>query len=280
MMVSRSLLGLSLYLSLVSGAGVPLHAQSRTALQLPPLADQVQPQRAEAAPPPALAPAPPPPMPLDFDVAIQKAADDLLSKARLDDSVEEVNLVIDPLIDGVTGAQSSATHLEERRIIELVKSRYPRFRVVPFSSESILLKQPLVLIGTFTPINNDGDATGPRDAYRICLALADLGRQTIVSKGSARALPEGVDPTPDSFFKDSPGYARDPATEAYVKSCQEKRIGDSFDQAYAEGILAATQCEMPADRILSAEVRLHKYFVDHRDFRRRRHVASLDGPAQ
>src|SRR5438477_13021776 len=100
MMVARSLLGLSLGLSLASGTGVPLHAQSRTALQLPPLADQVQPQRAEAAPPPSMAPAPPPPMPLDFDVAIQKAADDLLSKAKLEDSVEEVNLVIDPLIDG------------------------------------------------------------------------------------------------------------------------------------------------------------------------------------
>jgi outer membrane protein OmpA-like peptidoglycan-associated protein len=241
MMVARSLLGLSLYLSLVSSAGVPVHAQTRTALQLPPLADQGQAQaqaRAEAVPPPALTPAPP--TPLELELAIQKAADDLLSRAALDDTAEEVNLVIDPLIDGVTGAQSSATHLEERRIIELVKNRYPRFHVVPFSPESILLKQPLVLIGTFTPINNDGDASGPRDAYRICLALADLGKQTIVSKGSARALPEGVDPTPDGFFKESPGYAKDPATEAYVKSCQEKRVGDSFDQAYSEGILAAS----------------------------------------
>jgi outer membrane protein OmpA-like peptidoglycan-associated protein len=238
MMVARSLLGLSVYL-VVSSAGVPLHAQSRTALQLPPLADSIQP-RAEATPAPAMTPAAPRPTPLDFELAIQKAADDLLSKAQLDDSVEQVNLVIDPLIDGVTGAQSSATHLEERRIVELVRSRYPRFRVVPFSAESILLKQPLVLIGTFTAINNDGDANGPRDAYRICLALADLGKHVIVSKGSARALPEGVDPTPDSFFKDSPGYARDPATEAYVKSCQEKKLGESFDEAYSEGILAAT----------------------------------------
>jgi outer membrane protein OmpA-like peptidoglycan-associated protein len=235
MIVARSLLGLSLYLSFISSAGVPLHAQSRTALQLPPLAE---PQRAEALPAPAPAPAPPP-APLAFEAAIQKAADALFSKAQIDDASDQISLVIDPLIDGITGAQSNATHLEEKRIVDLIKSRYPRFHVLPFTADSIL-KQPLVLIGTFTAINNDGDATGPRDAYRICLALADLRSQMIVSKTAARALPEGVDPTPDSFFKDSPGYARDAATEAYVKSCQDKKIGDTVEETYDEGILAAT----------------------------------------
>src|SRR5262245_52173074 len=125
MIVARGMLRLSLCIVLISSAAVPLHAQTRTALQLPPL-DGAAPvaQRAEATPAPAVVPAPPPPMPVEFEAAIQKAADDLLSKAKLDDSVEEVNIVIDPLIDGVTGAQSSATHLEEHRIIELVKNRY------------------------------------------------------------------------------------------------------------------------------------------------------------
>jgi outer membrane protein OmpA-like peptidoglycan-associated protein len=236
-MVARSLLGLSLYLSLISSAGVPLHAESLIALQLPPIEDPapVQ-QRAEAVPTPPVAP---PPTPLAFEAALQKAADALFSQAQLDDASDQINLVIDPLIDGVTGAQSNATHLEEKRIVELVKSRYPRYRVLPFSADSVL-KQPLVLIGTFTAINNDGAAMGPRDAYRICLALADTQNQRIVSKGSARALPEGVDPTPDSFFKDSPGYARDAATEAYVKTCQQTKIGDAVDQTYNEGLLAAT----------------------------------------
>ena len=44
---------------------------------------------------------------------------------------------------------------------------------MPFTSEAID-KQPVVLIGTFTAINNAGVAGGPRDVYRICLALADL----------------------------------------------------------------------------------------------------------
>lgn len=230
MFAARSLLGLSLGLSLIAGAGVPLHAQSRLTLQLPP-------PLVQAAQDPAPVPAPQPPTPIAFDAALQKAANDLLSRPDLDP--DRIDIVIDPLIDGVTGAQSSATHLEERRIVELIRSRYPRFRILPFTVDTIV-RQPLVLVGTFTAINNDGDAMGPRNSYRICLALADLQNRTIVSKGAARALPEGVDPTPDTFFRDSPGYAKDPATESYVRTCQEKKVGDAMDEAYADGILSAT----------------------------------------
>src|SRR5246127_1061038 len=89
-----------------------------------------------AAPPPAAAP-PPPPTPVAFDAALLKAANDLFSKANLEGAPDKVTLVIDPLIDGVTGAQSSATHLEEKGVIELVKSTYPRFQVARFSAETV-----------------------------------------------------------------------------------------------------------------------------------------------
>jgi outer membrane protein OmpA-like peptidoglycan-associated protein len=191
-----------------------------------------------AAPPPAAAP-PPPPTPVAFDAALLKAANDLFSKANLEGAPDKVTLVIDPLIDGVTGAQSSATHLEEKRVIELVKSTYPRFQVARFSSESVA-KSPIVLIGTFTAINNAGVAGGARDAYRICLALADLKSKTIISKGVARALPEGIDPTPAAFFADSPVFAKDISTDAYIKSCQGSKVGDTIDQAYADRILVAS----------------------------------------
>ena len=203
--------------------------------------------QSQAAPPPASAPAtappaaaaPPPPTPIAFDAALLKAANDLLSKAKLDGAPDKVTLVIDPLIDGVTGAQSNATHLEEKRVVELVKSNYPRFQVARFSSDSIA-KSPIVLIGTFTAVNNAGAAAGPRDAYRICLALADLRTKTIISKGVARALPDGIDPTPVAFFADSPVFAKDASTDAYVKSCQGTKVGDSIDQAYADRILVAS----------------------------------------
>src|SRR5215468_1686413 len=183
--------------------------------------------------------APPPPTPVAFDAALLKAANDLLSKANLEGAPDKVTLVIDPLIDGVTGAQSSATRLEERRVIELIKSSYPRFQVARFSSEAVA-KSPIVLIGTFTAINNAGVAGGALDAYRICLALADLKTKTIISKGVARALPEGIDPTPTAFFADSPIFVKDASIDSYIKSCQGTKVGDTIDQAYADRILVAS----------------------------------------
>ena len=191
-----------------------------------------------AAPPPAAA-APPPPTPVDFDKALLKAAIDLFSKAKLDPALDKVTLVIDPLIDGVTGSQSVATHLEEKRVIALVKNNYPRFQVARFSADT-LAKAPIVLIGTFTAVNNAGVASGPRDAYRICLALADLKTRTIISKGVARALPEGIDPTPAAFYADSPVFAKDAPTDSYVKSCQGTKVGDAIDQGYADRIVLAS----------------------------------------
>jgi outer membrane protein OmpA-like peptidoglycan-associated protein len=223
MNIARGFLGLSLCFLCGSVSG--LTAQAQIAAPVPP--------------PPAAASPPPPPTPVAFNDALLKAANDLFSKAKLDSAPDKVILVIDPLIDGVTGAQSNATHLEEKRVVELVKSNYPRFQVARFSSESVS-KSPVVLIGTFTAVNNAGVAGGARDAYRICLALADLKTKTIISKGVARALPEGIDPTPVAFFADSPVFAKDASIDAYIKSCQGTKVGDNIDQAYADRILVAS----------------------------------------
>jgi outer membrane protein OmpA-like peptidoglycan-associated protein len=197
-------------------------------------------QSGGSAQPPAAAAAPPaPPTPIAFDAALLKAANDLFSKANLSGAPDKMILVIDPLIDGVSGAQSKATHLEEARITELVKHSYPRFQVARFSSETVA-KAPVVLIGTFTAVNNAGAANGPKDAYRICLALADMRTKTIISKGVARALPEGIDPTPAAFFNDSPIFAKDASTDSYIKTCQGTKVGDNVDQAYADRIVVAS----------------------------------------
>jgi outer membrane protein OmpA-like peptidoglycan-associated protein len=221
MNIAGSFLGLSLFFLCAGVSGITAQAQT-----------------AAPVPPPAAAP-PPPPTPVAFNDALLKAANDLFSKAKLDSAPDKVTLIIDPLIDGVTGAQSNATHLEEKRVVDLVKSNYPRFQVARFSSESVA-KSPIVLIGTFTAVNNAGVAGGARDAYRICLALADLKTKTIISKGVARALPEGIDPTPVAFFADSPVFAKDASIDAYIKSCQGTKVGDTIDQAYADRILVAS----------------------------------------
>jgi outer membrane protein OmpA-like peptidoglycan-associated protein len=183
---------------------------------------------------PAPAPAPPP-QPIAFDDALLRAANDLFAKAALPADGAKVSLVIDPLIDGVSGAQSVATRLMEKRLVALVRGSYPRFEVQPFSGEA-LARSPFVLIGTLTAVNNAGAADGPRDAYRICLALADLRTKTIASKAAARAKPEGIDVTPTPAFADSPAWANDPATSSYIKSCQASKLGEPVDPDYVARI--------------------------------------------
>lgn len=190
-----------------------------------------------SAPAAGLAQAPPAaPTPIPFPEALQRAANDLFSKAQLEG--ERVELVIDPLIDGVSGAQSTSTRSMQQTLVDIVGKSYPRFQVQPFSAEA-LARNPVVLIGTFTAVNNAGDAKGPRDAFRICLTLADLKSKTVVSKGVARAKPDGVDVTPTTYYRDAPMWTKDPATEAYIKVCQGTKLGDPIDPVYAERLSAA-----------------------------------------
>src|SRR2546427_12391176 len=88
------------------------------------------------APSPATVPAPPPPpapvpVAMPLDEAILKAANDLFSKAprpsaALGGAGKQV-VVIDPLVDGVSGVQSNATQAIASRIVELVRTSYPQF---------------------------------------------------------------------------------------------------------------------------------------------------------
>ena len=81
-------------------------------------------------PAPATQPAPaPPPTPVPFDDALLRAANDLFSKATMPAGDEKIELVVDPLIDGISGAQSTATRLMQERILALVSKSYPRFQV-------------------------------------------------------------------------------------------------------------------------------------------------------
>jgi outer membrane protein OmpA-like peptidoglycan-associated protein len=208
-----------------------------------------------ATPSPQAAPSPPPPpIPAPFDDALLRAANDLFSKAAVPPGDGKIELVIDPLIDGISGAQSTATRLMQERIVALVKKSYPRFEVRPFSSEA-LSRAPVVLIGTFTAINNAGATDGPRDAYRICLALADLRSKSIVSKGVARAKPEAIDVTPTPAFADNPVWAADQATSVYIKACQGTKLGDPIDPVYVERIGTAS---LISDAILEYDDRRYR----------------------
>ncbi len=195
------------------------------------------------APPSSDAAASPPPVPvLPFDEAVLKAANDLLGKAQKSStnstpSAKQI-LVIDPLVDGMTGHQSTATLSMQSRIEQLARDQYPQFDVQPFSAATVD-RSPMVLVGTFTPVNQEGKTEGTREAWRICLALADLQSGKIVAKGVARAQMQGVDAKPTRYFRDSPAWTKDPAIEGYIKTCQGTKPGDPINPVYATRIKTA-----------------------------------------
>lgn len=188
----------------------------------------------------ATAPAPPPTLP--FEEAVLNAANALLSNAQLaaeSGSAARHTLVIDPLIDGMTGAQSKATQSMGARIVALIREKYPQYDVLPFSASNVA-KSPLVLIGTFTGVNKERKTAGNREAYRICLALADFKSGKLVGKGLAFAKMDNVDTTPTAFFRDSPTWTEDPATLGYIRTCQGTKAGDPINPLYVDRILAAS----------------------------------------
>ncbi|MBK9360635.1 MAG: OmpA family protein [Rubrivivax sp.] len=193
------------------------------------------------APAPAAAPAPapaaPPPPILPFEQAVLSAANTLLGRAQLPPNSRH-DVVIDPLIDGMTGAQTVTTQAMGVRLAQLIKDSYPRYTVQPFKAGTVQ-QGPLVLIGTFTGVNGERKTEGRREAYRICLALADLKTGKLVSKGLAFATPDGVDPSPVPFFRDAPVWMDDPATSGYIRTCQGTKAGDPINPAYIDRIITA-----------------------------------------
>jgi outer membrane protein OmpA-like peptidoglycan-associated protein len=209
----------------------------------PPAKDErsgAQTPTATAAPAVPTPPAPPPP--LAHDQAVLTAANTLFSKANLADVERQAGgkyvVVVDPLVDGVSRMQTKATHDMETKIAQLAKSTYPQFEIKPFSA-SLMARSPLLVVGTFTPINQQGKTEGVREIYRFCLAMVDLKSGKVVSKTVARSRMENVDHTPQPFFRDGPAWTRDSAAEGYVKTCQASKAGDAINPDYIQSLVAA-----------------------------------------
>jgi hypothetical protein len=193
---------------------------------------------AEQAPAPtATAPPPaPPPAPVAFDQAVLNAGNAVLTQASA--AAGQRTVVIDPLVNGVTGEQSASTRALGSRLAALARERYPLMNVQPFTAAAVA-EAPLVMVGTFTPVNAQNQPAGAREAYRFCLVVADLKTGKTVAKSVARALPAGIDPTPTKVFADSPAWTDDPAVKGYVSTCQATKVGDPIPAIYLNGIIAA-----------------------------------------
>lgn len=186
------------------------------------------------APVPA-APTAPPLVAKPFKEAVAEATAQLL--ATLPHDMPARAVVVDPLLDGVTAEQNRATKGMETIVQQYVRDNQKKYWFEPLSVKSLDHK-PLLLIGTFTGINDQGQTSGARVVYRICLALADTATNTIVAKGVARATSEGVDLTPLNYFRDAPAWSADKVTDGYIRSCQGTKPGDAMDSFYRARLIA------------------------------------------
>ncbi|MBV8502776.1 MAG: OmpA family protein [Paucibacter sp.] len=224
----------------LAGCAAPPPSSEQAAPVPVPVAAPAPPPPAPPAPPP---PPPPPPAPptQPHAEAVLSAANTLFSKAQLApaDKGARYTVLVDPLVDGVSRQQTRTTQAMETRIVQLAKSNYPQFEVRPFNAAN-LAQSPLLIVGTFTPINQEGKSEGERSMYRFCLVMVDLKSGKLVSKAVTRSKMETVDATPPPFFADAPAWTRDPVTEGYVKTCQASKPGDAIQPSYVEGLVTAS----------------------------------------
>ena len=162
-------------------------------------------------------------------------------------------VVIDPLLDGVTGIQTAATRSFDARIAALVTERYPHIEILPLSVDG-LARARFVFIGTFNTINNAGQPSGRRDAHWICFVLVEQGTSTVFARTVARASLTDVDIAPARFYADTPVWGLDAATTAYIETCQRSKPGDPVPPGYLAQLQAAARIREATVAYESGEV--------------------------
>jgi outer membrane protein OmpA-like peptidoglycan-associated protein len=208
----------------------------------PPLAAVAAANTATAMPAPSAAPAPAgraalasdlvPPSPVRFEDAVSRAGDGLLSQVAAPLAASRRPLIIDPLIDANTGAQTVSTARMGVQLGAMVRARYANWTVEPFTRRS-LEDAPLLLIGTLTPVNVERAVDTPPDAFRVWLTLIDLRTGRVVAKQIDRATVDSVNPEPLKYYSDSPTWHKDKTVLGYINSCQVKtNVGDPADPDY------------------------------------------------
>ena len=183
----------------------------------------------------------PPKEALEFNDAVDRLTVALFSRAKLE-GTEAVGraLVIDPLIDRATGNQAVSTQSMEKRITEIVRSRYRNIQPRPFNTDT-LAERPLILVGSITPVAGPGiipTSNSSTSTYRVWAALADLRTNRIISQEMAWIQANGVDMTPTPFFRDSPSWLADRSQASYLRTCAGKP-GDAVDPVYLAGLFTA-----------------------------------------
>ena len=179
------------------------------------------------------------PPPIPFDAAIARAGQELLAQGRNQLGTEPRTVVIDPLIDANTGAQTVSTVKMGAQLQNLISTQYKNWQVQPLTRQA-LATQPLLLIGTLTPVNVERAIDTPPDAFRVWLTLIDLRTGRVVAKQLDRSTVDSVNPEPLKFYQDAPTWTKDSTVLGYINSCQiNTKIGDPADPEYLAKLPAA-----------------------------------------
>lgn len=229
-------------------AAAPVAAVAATAaappVKAPPAAPPVSAPARAPEPAAAAAPAGPDttfvaPAPIRFEDALDRAGSELLRNARAVVGSQPRVVVIDPLIDANTGAQTASTVAMGSRLETIVKRAAPGWKVQPLTRQA-LAGQPLLLIGTLTPVTVERSIDKTPDAFRIWLTVIDLKTGKVVAKNLDRATIDSVNPEPLPFYRDSPSWHKDKTVLGYINSCQvNTKIGDPADPDYLRHLPAA-----------------------------------------
>jgi tetratricopeptide (TPR) repeat protein len=181
---------------------------------------------------------------LPFEQAVALATDGLAGQtqklpaflAKVESKLNKRGVVLDPMLDALTGQQTAATVLLEGRVSERLTTKFDQFEILPFQSASLARAQYL-LTGTMTRV--DGGASTKKRALQLNLALTDLKTGTVVAQASALARDEGLDHTPLAYYRDSPVLVKDKVIEGYARTSATPpgQRGDAF---YLERIASAT----------------------------------------
>ena len=193
-----------------------------------------------AAPAPATVAAAPPPPPVvaaPFGDAVARAGERLLQDAQSTLGGGARELVIDPPIDASTGQQTSGTVQMGAQLAGLITRRVPTWNVQPLT-RGALANRPLLLIGTLTAINTKNARDENADAFRICLALADLKTGKLVARRVDRATLTTVDAEPLALYRESPTWDLDATARGYIQSCEDASPGDAIVPGYLQRLPA------------------------------------------
>ena len=196
-----------------------------------------------------LLPACTPSGPQTFEKAAAEATDSLVAQtgrlpvflARVewmlsqpDPSVPRRGIVLDPMLDTITGQQTETTLLLERRVTQRIGNNHPQFEFLPFVAAN-LPKSQYLLTGTISRVS----AEPGKPTVRLSLALVDIRSRLVVAQASALAREENLDTTPSRYYKDSPVLIKDKVVEGYAKTTQTA-VGQRADPYYMERIGTAT----------------------------------------